>query len=115
MSHRPDDRNFRLARDVLPQRYEAHLAVEFAEKSFRGSQRVTLSVARAVRDFTLHALGLDLTRVELLAGNTVLVARVSVLPVSETVLLSFDTDVPPGEAMLHVDWTGHFSDGLRGL
>ena len=115
MSHRPDDRNFRLARDVLPQRYEAHLAVDFAEKSFRGSQRVTLSVARAVRDFTLHALGLDLTRVELLAGNTVLVARVSVLPVSETVLLSFDTDVPPGEAMLHVDWTGHFSDGLRGL
>ena len=95
MSHRPDDRNFRLARDVLPQRYEAHLAVDFAEKSFRGSQRVTLSVARAVRDFTLHALGLDLTRVELLAGNTVLVARVSVLPVSETVLLSFDTDVPP--------------------
>ncbi len=115
MSHRPDDRNFRLARDVLPRRHEAHLAVDFAEKSFRGSQRVTLSVVRPVRDFTLHALGLDLTRVELRTGNSVLVARVSVLPVSETVLLSFDAEVPAGEATLHVDWTGRFSDGLRGL
>jgi puromycin-sensitive aminopeptidase len=115
MSDRPDDRNFRLSRDVLPRRYEAQLAVDFAEKSFRGSQRVTLSVVKPVREFILHALDLDVTRVELQSGSKVYPARVSVLPVSETVLLAFDADIPLGEATLHVDWTGHFSDGLRGL
>jgi puromycin-sensitive aminopeptidase len=115
MTDRPDDRNFRLSRDVLPRRYETHLAVDFSAKSFRGSQRVTLSIARPVREFLLHALGLDVTRVELQSGTKVYPARVSVLPVSETVLLSFDAEVAAGEATLHVDWTGHFSDGLRGL
>jgi puromycin-sensitive aminopeptidase len=42
-------------------------------------------------------------------------ATVSALPLSETVVLRFDRDVPPGNASLHVDWTGRFSDGLRGL
>ena len=115
MTDRPDDRNFRLSRDVLPRRYEAHLAVDFSEKSFRGSERVALSIARPVREFTLHALGLDITRVELRAGDRVHPAQVSVLPLSETVLLTFDAEVPAGEATLHVDWAGHFSEGLRGL
>jgi puromycin-sensitive aminopeptidase len=115
MTHRPDDKNFRLPRDVLPQRYEAHLAVDFTEKSFRGSQRVTLSVVRPVREFVIHALNLDLTRVELRAGTRVLPGRVTMLPVSETVLLTFEGEIPAGEATLHVDWTGNFSDGLRGL
>jgi puromycin-sensitive aminopeptidase len=115
MTNRPDDRNFRLSRDVLPRRYESHLAVDFSAKAFRGSQRVSLAVVRPVREFTLHALGLDLTRVELHSRDKVYPARVSTLPVSETVLLAFDAEVAAGEATLHVEWTGHFSDGLRGL
>jgi len=115
MANRPDDRNFRLSRDVLPRRYEAHLAVDIAEKSFRGSERMALSIAKPLREFSLHALELDITRVELRCGETVHKPKVSVLPLSETVLLAFDTELPSGEATLHVDWTGHFSDGLRGL
>jgi len=115
MSDRPDDRNFRLSRDVVPRRYEAHLAVDFVEKSFRGSERVTLSIARPVREFILHSLDLDVTRVELQSGSKVYPARVSVLPLSETVLLAFDAEVATGEATLHVEWAGKFSDGLRGL
>lgn len=115
MTQRPDDKNFRLSRDVLPRRYEAHLGVNFQEKSFRGSARVTLSVAQPVREFLLHALDLDLTRVELQVGGKVLPACVTLLPQSETALLSFDAEIPSGEATLHVEWTGHFSEGLRGL
>lgn len=89
--------------------------MNFKEKSFRGSERVTLAVARPLSEFILHALDLDLTRVELQVGSKVLPARVSLLPESETARLSFDAEIPSGEATLHVDWTGHFSDGLRGL
>ena len=115
MTTRPDDRNFRLSRDVLPRRYEAHLAVDFAGKSFRGTQRVSLSVTRPTRAFPLHALGLAVSRAEVHVRGKPRPARVSVLPLSETVLLEFDADLPPGDATLHLEWTGHFSDGLRGL
>ncbi|MGO8969243.1 MAG: M1 family metallopeptidase [Myxococcaceae bacterium] len=115
MTTRPDDRNYRLSREVLPRRYEAHLAIDIAQKSFSGSERVTLSVARPVREFTLHALGLDVTRVEVRLGKTVRAARVSPLSLSETVLLEFEAELPTGEATLYVEWTGSFCDGLRGL
>ncbi len=115
MTTRTDDRNFRLSREVLPRRYEAHLAVDIAQKSFSGSERVTVSIARPLREFTLHALGLNVTRVELRLSKTVRAARVSPLPLSETVLLEFDADLPAGDATLYVEWTGSFCDGLRGL
>ena len=115
MTTRPDDRNFRLSRDVLPRRYQAHLAVDFAAKSFRGSQRVTLAIAKALRQFPIHALSLELLRAEVRLGKQVLPARVTIQPLSETVLLDFDGELPIGEATLYVEWTGHFSDGLRGL
>jgi puromycin-sensitive aminopeptidase len=110
-----DDKNFRLSRDVLPHRYQAVLEVDLPGKAFRGSEQVSVSLARPVREVVLHALALDITRAELRIGSAVHPARVSVLPVSETAVLRFDDEVGPGEGTLHVDWTGRFSDGLRGL
>ncbi len=115
MTTRPDDKNFRLSRDVLPRRYEAHLAVDFSAKAFHGSARLKLTVTRPVRELTLHALGLDVQKAQVLLGEKALLARVNVLPTSETVQLSFDAALPQGEVTLHVEWTGLFSDGLRGL
>src|SRR5207244_12756878 len=34
---------------------------------------------------------------------------------SETLPLSFEEDLPPGNAMLDLAWSGKFSPGLRGL
>src|SRR5262249_18334329 len=64
----------------------------------------------------LHAVGLELSTAELhLSAGRVLPARVTVRPVSETVLLEFDADVPGGEAVLHLGWGGKFTEGLRGM
>jgi len=115
MTPRPDDKNFRLSRDVLPRRYEAHLTVDFPGKAFHGTARLRLAITRPVREVTLHALGLDVQKAAVLLGDKTLQARVSVLPTSETVQLAFDTPLPQGEVTLHVEWMGHFSDGLRGL
>ncbi len=115
MTPRSDDKNFRLSRDVLPRRYEAYLAVDFPGKAFHGTARLKLNVTRPVRELTLHALGLDVQKAQVLLGEKALLAQVAVLPTSETVQLAFDTPLPQGEVTLHVEWTGRFSDGLRGL
>jgi len=115
MPERPDDRNYRLPRDVLPRRVRATLEVDLRAKSFRGSAELTVSISRPVREVVLHALALEISRAELRRGAEVHAAAPSLLPTSETVVLAFDREVGPGEAVLAVEWTGRFSEGLRGL
>ena len=71
MPTRSDDRNFRLSRDVVPSRYRASLEVDLPGKAFRGSEEVTISVARPVREVALHALALEITRAELRQGSAI--------------------------------------------
>jgi puromycin-sensitive aminopeptidase len=72
-------------------------------------------VERPVREIVLHAIALELQQVELRFGGRVLRPRLTVRPVSESVVLSFDEPLPAGQAELQLRWTGRFTDGLRGL
>ena len=111
-----DDRNFRLARDVLPQRYQATLSLDVPGRQFTGEGQLTVQVLRPVRAFALHAVGLELSTAALhLTAGRVLPARVAVRPISETVLLEFESEVPAGEGVLHLGWSGKFTEGLRGM
>ena len=110
-----DDRNFRLSRDVLPRRVQAALTLDMDARTFAGDAELTLSVERPVRSIVLHAVELDVSQAEVQAGGSVRRARVQVRPVSETVVLDLDDEVPAGEARLILRWTGRFTEGLRGL
>ncbi|HET6984530.1 MAG TPA: M1 family aminopeptidase [Myxococcaceae bacterium] len=110
-----DDRNFRLSRDVLPRRTQAALTLDMEARTFAGEAELTLSVERPVRSIVLHAVDLDVSQAEVHSAGRVSRARVQVRPVSETVLLELDTEVPAGEARLVLRWTGRFTEGLRGL
>jgi puromycin-sensitive aminopeptidase len=110
-----DDRNFRLSRNVLPRRTQAALTLDMEGRTFAGEAELTLSVERPVRSIVLHAVGLDVSHAEVHSGGRVSRARVQVRPVSETVVLELDGEVPAGEARLVLRWTGRFTEGLRGL
>ena len=110
-----DDRNFRLSRDVLPRRTQATLTLDLERRTFAGEAQLTLSVARPVRRIVLHGVELDVSHAEVHAGGNAQRASVSMRPVSETVVLEFENEVPQGEARLDLRWTGHFTEGLRGL
>ena len=110
-----DDRNFRLSRDVLPRRTQAALTLDMEARTFTGEAELTLSVARPVRSIVLHAVELDVSQAEVHSAGRVSRARVQVRPVSETVVLEVDAEVPAGEARLVLRWSGRFTEGLRGL
>jgi aminopeptidase N len=109
-----DDRNFRLSRDVLPRRVQAALTLDMDARTFAGDAELTLSVERPVRSIVLHAVELDVSQAEVQVAGTVRRARVSVRPVSETVVLDLDADLPAGEARLVLRWTGRFTEGSGG-
>ncbi|HUM13942.1 MAG TPA: M1 family aminopeptidase [Myxococcaceae bacterium] len=110
-----DDRNFRLSRDVLPRRTQATLALDLDARTFTGDAELTLSVEQPVRSIVLHAVELQVSDAEVQAAGRVFRASVQVRPVSETVVLELDAELPKGEARLILRWNGRFTDGLRGL
>ena len=110
-----DDRNFRLPRDVLPRRFQATLTLDLDARTFSGESELTLSVEQPVGSIVLHAVELSVAHAEVSAAGRVVHAKVRVQPVSETVVLELDSELPTGEARLHLRWSGGFTDGLRGL
>jgi len=110
-----DDRNFRLSRNVRPRRIQATLTLDLDARTFAGDAELTLAVELPVRSIVLHAVELDVSHAEVHSADGVLGARVHALPLSETVVLDLDAELPKGEARLFLRWSGRFTAGLRGL
>ena len=116
MAHLTEDKNFRLPRAVLPRRYSATLTLNLDERTFSGSQTIELEVASPTNELILHGTALQLGKVTLRAGNAQHTpASIQPVEVSETVVLRFASPLPAGAASLDVEWTGRFTEGLRGL
>jgi puromycin-sensitive aminopeptidase len=115
MSHPTDDRAFRLPDDVRPTHVEATLRVDLAGRAFRGSGRLALALGRETRELVLHALELEISHAVLHAGGEALPATVRLAAASETAVLTLARPAPAGPAVLELEWSGRFCDGLRGL
>lgn len=116
MAHPTDDKNFRLPTTLRPRRHSATLTLDLEGRTFTGEQRVELELSQPTTEIILHANALELGDVTFRAGNDTRKPKSKrIAPVSETVVLTFDAPLPVGSATLDVLWTGHFSDGLRGL
>ncbi|MGZ3460514.1 MAG: M1 family metallopeptidase, partial [Archangium sp.] len=117
MAHVTDDKNFRLPLSLRPRRYAATLTLDLEAKSFSGQQTIELDLEKPSNEIILHAIELPLSGVTFRAGNgkSVKPTEIRPVPVSETVVLRFGEQLPAGPAALDMAWTGHFSEGLRGL
>ncbi|HVP67242.1 MAG TPA: M1 family aminopeptidase [Anaeromyxobacteraceae bacterium] len=110
-----DDRDFRLPDDVRPVRYQVHLHVDLEARRFSGRARMSLELGRPTAEVALHGAGLEVTRSTFRVGGEDRIARTEPLPRAEALLFRLPEALPAGPAELEVEWTGQFSDGLRGL
>ncbi len=116
MAHPTEDKNFRLPTSIRPRRYAATLTLDLDAKSFSGQQTLDLELSAPAKEIILHAIALDLGAVTFRAGSEQRKpAAIQPMPASETVVLRFDEALPTGPASLDIAWTGHFTEGLRGL
>ena len=115
MPHPTDDRRFRLPTHVRPTAHDATLSLDLDARTFTGTMRLDLALAKAADEIVLHANGLDLSRARLRTGKREEDAEVRVAKASETVVLRFEKPVPQGAATLDLAWKGKVTEGLRGL
>jgi puromycin-sensitive aminopeptidase len=85
-------------------------------RTFSGTQTLELEVASPTEELILHGLGLQLDKVVFRAGSEQRTpTSIEPMAQSETLVLRFDAPLPKGLASLDMEWTGKFTEGLRGL
>jgi puromycin-sensitive aminopeptidase len=109
------DADFRLPRDVRPERYTIRLAPDLDTWTFTGEETVLLRLDRSVRRLELHAVDLEVTAASATAGRRRHAPRVVYHPERETVELRFREPLPAGRGTLRLAFRGTIGTGLRGL
>ena len=105
-------RNFRLSKEVLPSRYELRFELEFDTWTSTGWERIALRTSRPTREIVLHALELDIQKATLDGA----VAQKTTYDVeAQTAALRFEREIPAGDHVIEISWTGGIRESLRGL
>jgi puromycin-sensitive aminopeptidase len=116
MSHRTEDRTFRLPPHVRPSAYDAELSLDVEGRRFSGTVRIEVLLAEEVDAIILHAADLDVTRaVARSGGRTIDSVAITAVAASETVTLRFPEPLARGTASLEIAFAGRIASGLRGL
>ena len=106
-----------LPRNVRPSRYSLTLTPDLSEFSFHGDQSVDIEVLEPTTAIVVNCLEIDVEscRLDLADGSTRTSAETSYDEAAETATFSFAEVLPPGRAVLHLEFTGRLNDKLRGF
>ena len=100
--------DFRLAKDVRPTRYELRFDLDLERWTSSAQGTITVTLAKPVREITLHSVDLDIKTTDDVAG-------VTYDPESQTATLKLARELPAGRHELALAWTGEIAEKLRGL
>ncbi len=106
----------RLPVDVSPQRYRLSIAPDLGSATFTGTVAIDLDVRSATDRLTCNAAELEIQEatLELVDGSSPEVT-VTLDEAAEQAHFSLDRTIEPGEATLHVRFSGILNDKLRGF
>ena len=107
----------KLPKDVLPKSYDIQLKPNIEKLTFSGSETVTLDVRKPVKTITLNVNTVTIASAKLSKadGKAEQYARITIDPPKETATLAFDTEIPSGQHLISVDFTGKINEAPKGL
>ena len=87
----------------------------FPPTAFEGDETIDLRLTKPGNTITLNALEIDFHEVTVTAAGQTQTAKVSLDDKREMATFTFDKPLPEGPASVHIKYTGHLNDKLRGL
>ena len=105
----------RLARAVLPEHYDIHLAPDFATDTFSGRVSIAVRLSEPTRSIRLHAAELSFQDVTVTAGAAAQTTAVALDSEEDTATLTVERPLPAGSATIVIRYTGVLNDQLRGF
>ena len=106
----------RLPTTTRPTHYDLHLTPNLTTFTFHASLTILLTVTQPTRTIHLNSAELRLHSARLTQGPTPtpVTAAISYNTDDETVALTFDSDLTPGDASLSIEYEGQHNDKMRG-
>jgi puromycin-sensitive aminopeptidase len=117
----PSANPHRLPRTVVPRRYDLTLEPDLEAASFAGHETITVDVLTETNEVVLNSVEMDIEEATAeipgdgAAGGGPLVAKVALDDEAERATLTFDRQLPVGEATLRLRFRGVLNDKLRGF
>jgi len=105
----------RLPGDAFPDHYALTVNINFPTDSYEGDETIDLRLTKPSDTITLNALEIDFHEVTVTAGGQTQTAKVSSDAKSETATFTVDKQLPAGPATVHIKYTGHLNNKLRGF
>ena len=105
----------RLPGGATPDHYGLIININFPTNSYEGDETIDLKLSKASDTITLNALEIDFHEVTVSAGGKTQTAKVSTDTKNETATFTVPSQLPAGPAKIHITYTGHLNDKLRGF
>ncbi len=105
----------RLPGGASPDHYALTVNINFATNSYEGDETIDLKLTKPSDTITLNALEIDFHEVTVSAGGKTQTAKVSTNTKNETATFTVPDQLPAGPAKVHITYTGHLNDKLRGF
>ena len=104
----PTAPKLRLDDAARPVRYDAHISVNPADPTFKGSIDIDLKVAKVTDTLWLNATELTIEKAAFTVGGATVPAKI-IAGNDDFVGFSVDKPLQPGVAKLHIEWKGPIS------
>ena len=105
----------RLPGGATPNHYTLSFNIDFPNNNFDGDESIDLVLDKPSKTITLNALEIDFHEVTVTAAGQTQAAQVSTDEKNETATFTVANELPAGVAAVHINYTGHLNDKLRGL
>ena len=105
----------RLPGGANPNHYALTVNLNFPNNTYDGDETIDLTLTRPGNTITLNAVEIDFHEVTVTAGGQTQTAKVSSDEKNETATFTVDKALPAGAATVHIKFTGHLNDKLRGF
>ena len=105
----------RLPAGATPDHYALTVNINFPSNNYEGDETINLKLAKPSDTITLNALEIDFHEVTVTAGGKTQTAKVSSDEKNEMATFTVPAQLPAGPATVHIKFTGHLNDKLRGF
>src|SRR5271157_4565072 len=105
----------RLPGGANPDHYALTVNMNFSNNTYEGDETIDLKLTKPSNTITLNALEIDFHEVTVTAGGQTQTAKLTTDPKQEMATFTLDKQLAQGPATVHIKFTGHLNDKLRGF
>jgi len=101
---------YRISNEIEPQHYKIQLNIDVENNIFYGISNINITIYKQTQTISLHSINLIILQSTIKDIINEIKLTKSLYITKEVITLYFDSDLPPGTYILHIEFMGIISD-----